>query len=67
MLDHNETTAGVNEHKTERAVIADRRRTILHDRDQKALQAALDAPAEPTAVLHEAMALHRASRGTDGD
>ena len=105
MLDHNDTTAGVNEPKTARmeqrtkprvkaqiqlaaallgvdettfvtsaaydrarAAIADHQRTILYDRDRKALLAALDAPAEPTAILREAMALHRTrTGGTDGD
>lgn len=105
MLDHNDTTAGVNEPKTARmeqrtkprvkaeiqlaaallgvdettfvtsaaydrarAAIADHQRTVLYDRDRKALLAALDAPSEPTPVLLEAMALHRArTRGADGD
>lgn len=51
-----------------RAAIADHQRTVLYDRDRKALLAALDAPSDPTPVLLEAMALHRArTRGTDGD
>ena len=105
MLDHNDTTAGVNEPKTARmeqrtkprvkaqiqfaaallgvdettfvtcaaydrarAAIADHQRTLLYDRDRKALLAALDARAEPTAILREAMALHRVrTGGKDGD
>ena len=41
-----------------REAIADHQRTVLFDRDRKALLAALDAPPEPTDALREAMALH---------
>ena len=64
MLDHNHTTAAYDRAL---AAIAHHQRTALHDRDRKALLAALDAPSEPTPVLVEAMAQHRArTRRTKG-
>ncbi|MDE0350221.1 MAG: DUF1778 domain-containing protein [Gammaproteobacteria bacterium] len=65
MLDHNDTTAAYDR---ARGAIAHHQRTVLHDRDRKALLAALDAPSEPTPALLEAIALHRArTRRTEGD
>ena len=43
-----------------RTTIADHERTLLTEEDRDVLLAALDAPAEPTDALREAMALHRA-------
>ena len=43
-----------------RTTIADHERTLLTAEDRDVLLAALDAPAEPTDALREAMALHRA-------
>lgn len=42
-----------------RLTIADHERTLLSAEDRAAVLAALDAPAEPSGALREAMALHR--------
>ena len=48
-----------------RLTIAEHERTVLSAEDREAILAALDAPAEPTDALREAMALHgaRVARG----
>ena len=43
-----------------RIAIADHERTVLSAQDREVVLAALDAPAQPTGALREAMALHRA-------
>ena len=43
-----------------RITIADHERTVLSAEDRDVILAALDAPAEPTDALREAMALHGA-------
>ena len=43
-----------------KSAIADHERTILSAEDRNALLAAFDSPAEPTAPLRQAMALHKA-------
>ncbi len=43
-----------------RSTIADHERTLLSAEDRGVILAALDAPAEPTEALREAMALHGA-------
>ena len=44
-----------------RLTIADHERTVLSTADRDAILAALDAPAEPTDALRQAMALHETS------
>ena len=39
--------------------IADQERTLLSAEDREVILAALDTPAEPTAALRQALALHR--------
>lgn len=51
-------TGAVPEHA--RLTIADHERMLLTAEDRAAVLAALDAPAEPTEALREAMALHEA-------
>ena len=41
------------------SMIANHQRTVLSDKDRALFFAALDAPAEPTAALREAVAMHR--------
>ena len=43
-----------------KSTIAEHERTILSAEDRKVLLAAFDSPAEPTAALRQAMALHKA-------
>ena len=49
-----------------RLTIADHERTLLTAEDRAIVLAALDAPAEPTEALREAMALHEARVAHDG-
>ena len=42
-----------------RRTIADHARTLLSAADREAILAALETPAEPTAALRQALALHR--------
>ena len=49
-----------------RSTIAEHERTLLSAEDRAVVLAALDAPAEPTEALREAMALHEARVARDG-
>ena len=49
-----------------RLTIADHDRTLLTAEDRDVVLTALDAPAEPTEALREAMALHEARVARDG-
>ena len=49
-----------------RLTIADHERTLLSAEDRDVILTALDAPAEPTEALREAMALHGARVARDG-
>ncbi len=49
-----------------RSTIAEHERTLLSAEDRAVVLVALDAPAEPTEALREAMALHEARVARDG-
>ena len=49
-----------------RITIADHERTVLSAEDREMILTALDAPAEPTDALRQAMALHEAGVARDG-
>ena len=49
-----------------RNTIADHERTLLSAEDRDLVLTALDAPAEPTEALREAMVLHEARVARDG-
>lgn len=49
-----------------RSTIAEHERTLLSAEDRAVVLDALDAPAEPTEALREAMALHEARVARDG-
>ena len=49
-----------------RLTIADHERTLLTAEDRAVVLTALDAPAEPTEALREAMALHEARVARNG-
>ena len=49
-----------------RITIAEHERTVLTAQDRDVILAALDAPAEPTDALRQAMALHGARVAYDG-
>ena len=44
-----------------KSTIAEHERTVLSAEDRRVLLAAFDSPAEPTAALRRAMALHKAA------
>lgn len=68
MLNFHDHAADIDETAFERArrTIAEYERTLLSAEDRAVVLAALDAPAEPTEALREAMVLHEAPVAYDG-